>query len=83
MGAAAVFRQLSWFSGKHRFYGVILVELITRLEALSPDNNVRLISKIGPVLKDVSKPAPLLVSGQAEHQLCKLYQSGRAGHSGF
>nr|GMD52656.1 probable receptor-like protein kinase At4g10390 [Ipomoea batatas] len=44
--------------GLTRFYsyGVILVELIRRLEALSSDTNVRLIYKVGPVLKDVSKP---------------------------
>ncbi|XP_019158943.1 PREDICTED: probable receptor-like protein kinase At4g10390 [Ipomoea nil] len=50
-------------------YGVILLELITGLEALSPDNNVRLISKVGPVLKDASK-----VAGMVDRRLAGEYE---------
>ncbi|XP_019193118.1 PREDICTED: probable receptor-like protein kinase At1g33260 [Ipomoea nil] len=40
--------------------GVILLELITGLEAVSSDSNVRLISKAGPMLKDESKVAGMV-----------------------
>nr|GME17548.1 probable receptor-like protein kinase At1g33260 [Ipomoea batatas] len=50
-------------------FGVILLELITGLEALSSDNNVRLISKVGPVLKDVSK-----VVGMVDRRLAGEYE---------
>nr|GLL22745.1 probable receptor-like protein kinase At1g33260 [Ipomoea trifida] len=41
-------------------FGVILLELITGLEAVSKDGNVRLISKVGPMLKDESKVAEMV-----------------------
>nr|GME09430.1 probable receptor-like protein kinase At1g33260 [Ipomoea batatas]GME13092.1 probable receptor-like protein kinase At1g33260 [Ipomoea batatas] len=40
--------------------GVILLELITGLEAVSSDGNVRLISKVSPMLKDESKVAEMV-----------------------
>lgn len=41
-------------------FGVILLELITGLEAISSDSSVRLISKASPMLKDESKVAEMV-----------------------